>query len=166
MIQKLFSNWLNWRCYDTVFNSPENESEKWTSTFCLLSVHFCWTNCIKSPFTFLLCQSIHVRACVRCQSQRRLLFHLYSQSEIRGRSTAYTLSSPTLLSVSAELISEEGHLFTQQTKREWHTASELQHFFFFFWSRNFFFFNSHNRPAFIWALTSDACFKNTQGTVL
>lgn len=38
--------------------------------------------------------------------------------------------------------------------------------FFFFWESEFFFFNSHNRPAFIWALTSDACFKNTQGTVL
>ncbi len=41
---------------------------------------------------------VRARACewVRCQSKRRLLFHLYSQSEIRGRRTALHSLQPNI----------------------------------------------------------------------
>lgn len=144
---KLISNWLKWRCYDTVFvsNSPKNESENSTGVSYLhifRSVHLL-EEMYKIPLYFPQeCQSMHVCVWGVNQSGGFPFISIVSQRS-GGGVQHYTLSSPTLLSVSAELISEEGHLFTQETKREWHTASELQHFFL---SRLF--LNRRNCPAF------------------
>lgn len=103
--QQLLSNWLNWRCYDTVFvsNCSKTTLKNEPTHFFFALCHFCWTKRIKSPFTFLrsvksmyVRVSARARACVRCQSKRRLAFHLYSQSEIRGRSTALHSLQPNI----------------------------------------------------------------------
>lgn len=160
MIQQLLSNWLNWRCYDTVFVSncsKMNLKHEPTHFFSLCP--FLLDETYKIPLYFPQECQVNVCACARArvwgvnQSGGLPFISIVSQRS-GGGVQHYTLSSPTLLSVSAELISEEGHLFTQETKREWHTASELQHFFF----ESGFFFNSQNCPAFIWTLTSDSCF--------
>lgn len=117
------------------FQQPQNKSEKWTSTFVLLSVHFLLDEMYKIPLYFPLeCQSIHVRVCMRARvwgvnHSGGFSFISIVCQRSGGGVQHYTLSSPTLLSVSAELISEEGHIFTQQNGNDTQSASELQHFF-------------------------------------
>lgn len=99
-----------------VYNSPKSKQRR-IGVFYLLAVMFtpmpiCWKRCINPLFALLgsVSRSVCASVCVWCQSDRRLVFHLCTQDQ-GEECKPYTLYSPTLLAVSAGLISEEGHLF-------------------------------------------------------
>ncbi len=151
------------------FQQPQNESENSIGVsylHILRSLSICWKQCIKSPFTFLrsVSQCMCARACewVRCQSKRRLLFHLYSQSEIRGRRTALHSLQPNITLSLCWAHFWRGTPFyprnqTGMTHSIWSPA-----LFFFFWVG---FFEQSELPCVQLILLTFAS-KNTTGVVL
>lgn len=97
---------------------------------------------------------MRARACVRCQSKRRLPFHLCSQSEIRGRSTALHSLQPNITLSLCWAHFWRGTPFLPNKPN----GNDTQHLIS---STSFLlllllFLNNRNCPAF-WTLTSNFC---------